>query len=135
MFDGRSNGKKGKQGNDYQERIYDQQKTHRYEVGQRNSAWDHHKDRKNSWSATVTITVHDSGHTPVANVTVAGDWSGASFSGGSNTCITDGSGQCSVSTGNIRNDPSVTYTVTDLTGTGYTYDASANHVTSITLNR
>jgi hypothetical protein len=80
--------------------------------------------------------VHDNNHNPVANVTVTGNWSGASFNGGSNTCITDGSGQCSVSTGNIKtNFSSVTYTVTDLAGTGYTYDAGANHVTSITVNR
>jgi hypothetical protein len=91
--------------------------------------------RKNSWSATVTITVHNSSHSPVANVTVTGAWSGASFTGGTNTCITDGSGQCSVSTGNIKNGTSVTYAVTDLTATGYTYDAGANHVTSITVNR
>jgi serine protease AprX len=91
--------------------------------------------RRNNWSATVVVTVHDSGHNPVANVTVTGDWTGASFNGGSNTCTTDGSGQCSVSTGNIKNDPSVTYTVTDLTGTGYTYDAGANDVTSITVNQ
>ncbi|MFL7869049.1 MAG: S8 family serine peptidase [Anaerolineales bacterium] len=91
--------------------------------------------RRNNWSATVVVTVHDSGHNPVANITVTGDWSGASFNGGSNTCVTDGSGQCSVSTGNIKNDPSVTYTVTDLAGTGYTYDAGANDVTSITVNK
>jgi serine protease AprX len=91
--------------------------------------------RKSSWSATVTITVHDSSHSPVANVTVTGAWSGASFSGGTTTCITDGSGQCSVVTGNIKTSSSVTYTVTDLTGTGYTYDAGANDVTSITVNK
>jgi len=91
--------------------------------------------RKSNWSATVTVTVHDNSHNPVANVTVTGAWSGASFTGGTNTCITDGIGQCSVSTGNIKNASSVTYTVTDLTGTGYTYDAGANDLTSITVNK
>jgi hypothetical protein len=91
--------------------------------------------RRNNWSATVVVTVHDSGHSPVPNVTVTGDWTGASFNGGSNTCITDGSGQCSVSTGNIKNTSSVTYTVTNLSGTGYTYDAGANEATSITVNQ
>ena len=91
--------------------------------------------RKNNWSATVVVTVHDSSHNPVANVTVVGSWD-ASFNGGSNTCITDGSGQCSVATGNLKkNVSSVTYTVTDLTGTGYTYDSGANHVTSVTVNQ
>jgi hypothetical protein len=91
--------------------------------------------RRNNWSATVVITVHDSSHSPVPNVTVTGDWTGASFNGGSNTCVTDGSGQCSVATGNMKNDPSVTYTVTNLSGTGYTYDAGANEETSITVNQ
>ena len=92
--------------------------------------------RKNNWSATVTVTVHDSSHNPVANVTITGAWTGASFNGGSNTCVTDGSGQCSVSTGNIKkNVSSVIYTVSNLTGAGYTYDAGANHVTSITVNQ
>jgi len=91
---------------------------------------------RNIWSATVIVTVHDSSHNPVANVTVTGDWTGASFTGGSNTCITDGSGQCSVATGNIKkNEPSVIYTVTNLMGAGYTYEAGDNHVTSITVNQ
>ena len=91
--------------------------------------------RRNNWSANVTITVYDNGNAPVANVTVTGNWTDANFNGGSNTCITDSSGQCSVSTGNIKNDPSVTYTVTNLTGTGFVYDAGANVKTSITLTR
>ena len=90
---------------------------------------------RNNWSATVIITVYNSSDTPVANVTVTGTWTGANFNGGSNTCVTDASGQCSVSTGNIKNDPSVTYIVTDLTGAGYIYDAGANIKTSITVNR
>ncbi len=91
--------------------------------------------RRNNWSATVIVTVHDFGDSPVANVTVTGDWTGASFNGGSNTCITDASGQCSVSTGNMKSGTSVTYTVTDLAGTGYVYDSGANVVTSITVNQ
>ena len=91
--------------------------------------------RRNNWSAIVVITVYDSGDFPVANVTVTGNWTGASFNGGSNTCVTDSSGQCSVSTGNMKNDPSVTYTVTDLTGAGYIYDAGTNVVTSITVSQ
>ena len=91
--------------------------------------------RRNNWSADVTVTVHDSGDNPVANVTVTGNWTGASFNGGSNTCITDASGQCGVSTGNMKSGTSVTYSVTDLTGAGYTYNAGDNVVTSITVNQ
>jgi hypothetical protein len=91
--------------------------------------------RRNNWNATVTVAVRDSSDNPMANITVTGNWTGASFNGGSNTCITDASGQCSVSTGNIKSDPSVTYTVTDLAGAGYVYDSGANVITSIAVNQ
>lgn len=95
--------------------------------------------RKN-WNATVTITVHDSTHNPVANITVTGDWSGGTT--GTSTCVTGSNGQCSVTSSNMNSKkPSTTFTVTSLTGTGYTYDSGANHDpdgdsdgTSITVN-
>jgi hypothetical protein len=82
--------------------------------------------RRNNWSATVTITVLNSGGSPVANVTVTGNWSD-SANGSTNTCLTDSNGQCSVTTGNMKNNvSSTTFSVTDLSGAGYTYDSSAN---------
>jgi hypothetical protein len=82
--------------------------------------------RRNNWSATVTITVLNSGGSPVANVTVTGNWSD-SANGSTNTCLTDSIGQCSVTTGNMKNNvSSTTFSVTDLSGAGYTYDSSAN---------
>ena len=76
--------------------------------------------RKNNWNATVTVTVHDAGHAPVANVTVT-------FDDGS-SCTTNANGQCSVTTSNFKNNvSSVTLTVTSVTGTGYTYEVAANH--------
>jgi hypothetical protein len=81
---------------------------------------------RNRWDATVTITVHDAGENPVANATVEGSWSGGASGGGS--CTTDASGQCSIVKGNIKgNEPSATFTVSNVTLAGSTYDASANH--------
>ncbi|MGH2727069.1 MAG: PKD domain-containing protein, partial [Actinomycetota bacterium] len=42
---------------------------------------------------TITITVHDANHAPVAGVTVTGNWS----SGGTASCVTDATGRCGVS--------------------------------------
>jgi PKD repeat protein len=46
-----------------------------------------------SWTAIVTIAVHDSSHSPVANATVSGSWS----NGGTGSCMTNSGGQCTVS--------------------------------------
>ena len=80
--------------------------------------------RKN-WNATVTITVHNASHGPAANITVTGDWSGGTT--GTSSCITNASGQCSVTSSNMNSKKtSVTFSVTGLAGSGYTYNG-ANH--------
>ena len=67
------------------------------------------------WSATVTITVHNSAHSPVANATVTGTWSGGG-SGGT-TCTTNAAGQCTVLRLLIPFvQTSNTFTVTNITG-------------------
>jgi len=83
------------------------------------------------WRATVTITVHDQNHNPLSGVTVTGAWSaGAS---GSSSCTTGAAGTCTVSKTLNNARPSVTFTVTNLVKTGYTYQSSANHVSSIVV--
>jgi hypothetical protein len=79
-----------------------------------------------TWTANVTVSVHDTNHAPVANATISGSWSGGAT--GSATCTTNGSGQCTVSRGSIRkNRGSVTFSVTAVTHASLTYVASANH--------
>jgi hypothetical protein len=77
------------------------------------------------WTASVTITIHDSNHAPVANATVSGGWSnGAS---GPASCTTNGSGTCTV-TKNIPNSKaSVNFTVNNVTHATLTYNAADNH--------
>jgi hypothetical protein len=78
------------------------------------------------WTATVTITVHDANHNPVANVTVTGNWSNGAT--GTASCTTGSNGQCSVNKSNIRNaKKSVTFTVNNVTRTNYTYASASNH--------
>src|SRR4029079_15492365 len=47
---------------------------------------------KNSWQATVTVTVHDPTHSGLSGATVTGTWGGG-FSGTA-SCTTNGAGQC-----------------------------------------
>ena len=50
--------------------------------------------------------------------------------------MTNGSGQCTVSKSNLKgNVGSVTFTVTDVTGTGLNYDASASEQTSVVVTQ
>jgi hypothetical protein len=80
----------------------------------------------NRWSATVLITVHDANENPIAGAVVNGSWSNGTNGNGS--CVTNASGQCSITRTNIRNNVSnVTFTVTTVTSAGNTYNAAANH--------
>jgi serine protease len=84
-----------------------------------------------NWSATVTITAFDQNNAAVSGVVVTGSWSGART--GTASCTTDTNGACSVSTGNMNSGTSVTFTVSNLAKDGYTYNSSANVVSSITI--
>ena len=78
------------------------------------------------WKATVTITVHDSGHALVSDATVSGAWSGG-YSG-SAACTTNGTGQCAVKTRNMRSSStSVTFTVSDVSHGTLAYEPGDNH--------
>lgn len=81
---------------------------------------------KNNWQATVTIRVHDSSHNPVSGATVSVRWSGG-FTG-SASCITDASGSCSRTTGNIaKKKGNVTLTVTNVSHASLSYELGSNH--------
>ena len=82
-----------------------------------------------SWSATVEIAAHDANHNLLNGVTVVGRWSRNGLN--ANTCTTGdlgGNGTCivlfpsiSLGAGQIR------FTVTSVTGAGFTYQQTANH--------
>jgi hypothetical protein len=78
------------------------------------------------WYAVVAITVHDQDETPVSGATVSGSWSSGAT--GSGSVITDELGQCSFTVTILEsNVSSVTFTVDDVTLTGYTYMPDNNH--------
>jgi hypothetical protein len=86
------------------------------------------------WNAEVTVTLHEGDHSvlSVAGATVSGSWSGSGK--GTGSCVTDGSGQCTITKSNVRGD-SVTFTVTEVSLAGYTYNDGDNEVSSITVNK
>jgi serine protease len=86
----------------------------------------------NKWNATITITVRDQNNATVSGVTVSGSWSGAKT--GTATCTTGTNGTCSVTASNMSGS-SVTFTVTNLEKSGYTYNATANVISSLTVTK
>ena len=98
----------------------------------------------NTWSATVEITVDDANHDPVNGATVTGRWRVNNLN--ASQCITGdlgGNGTCIVLVPSLkRGTRFVTFTVTNVTMPGQTYDPSANqdpdgdsNGTSITVRR
>jgi Tol biopolymer transport system component/PKD repeat protein len=80
--------------------------------------------QQTDWTASVTITAHDSGHQPLAGATVSGSWS----NGLAGSCTTNGSGQCTLSNAAIpKKIGSISFTVVDVTHPAATYQSAGNH--------
>jgi len=79
-----------------------------------------------TWTAIVTITVHDAAENPVADATVNGTWSlGAS---GADSCVTDANGQCTVQQSGIKKkDGSAVFTIDSVTHASLSYLSASNH--------
>ncbi len=85
-----------------------------------------------NWTASVTATVRDASSNLVGGATVTAGWS----TGGTGSCTTGSAGTCMIQSPNLRrNVSSTTLTVTGISGTNMTYDASQNTVTSITVGK
>ena len=79
-----------------------------------------------TWTATVTLSVHDENHTPIANALVEGDWIVGFI--GTFSCVTDINGECSVTSGEIvKKVGSATLSVTSINFPTLAYYPSANH--------
>mgnify|MGYP006287533825 CR=1 FL=1 len=95
-----------------------------------------------TWTATVTVLVHDGSHVAEDGSSVSFSFSGRDVSG-SDSCTTGTDGTCSITVSNIRKRTgSVTFDVTDVSDADGSYDATANHDpdgdsdgTSITVNK
>ncbi len=82
--------------------------------------------RGGKWNATVEVTVHADDHGLVVGATVAGSWSAGAT--GSGSCVTDNSGQCTITRNNIRRtSTSATFTVNSVSHASFVYSSNANH--------
>ena len=82
--------------------------------------------KTNTWTANVTITVHDASHRSVSNAVVTGAWSGGAS--GPTTCTTSSRGTCTVNKSGLpAGTASVVWTVAGISKSGYGYQAEANH--------
>jgi serine protease len=88
----------------------------------------------NGWKASVTVTVVDQNGSPVSGAAVTIAASGGAS--GSATCTTATTGKCTVTTSRLGNSvTSVTFTVTNVSKSGSTYDSGANAANSVTVNK
>jgi PKD repeat protein len=78
------------------------------------------------WNAVVTVTVHNQDHGPLVGAMVSGKWiDGAT---GEMSCITNSSGQCSITKSNLKsNVGSATFQVDDVIHTAHSYNPGDNH--------
>ncbi len=80
---------------------------------------------KSKWTATVTVKVVDDTGALISGAVVTGAWSGGYT--GTGTCTTGSTGTCSMVTGSMKlTVTSVTYTVNNVTASGFTYDPASN---------
>jgi aqualysin 1 len=84
-----------------------------------------------NWRANATVTIYDVKTTAVmANVTVTGSFS----PGNTSSCVTGGSGSCTLGSGPISTTfISTMFTVGNVSGTNMIYDSSQNATSQITI--
>jgi len=82
--------------------------------------------KSTSWTAAVTVKVHNAGHGIVSGVTVSGTWSNGAT--GTATCKTSSAGTCTISKASIpKTTLAATFTVTGMTLALGVYDGPSNH--------
>jgi hypothetical protein len=77
------------------------------------------------WNARVDVRVHSASESPVSGVLVAFSYSGSA--NGQTSCVTNASGTCYVLSGQAPGSGSVTFTITNLSKSGFSYAAASNH--------
>lgn len=80
-----------------------------------------------SWTARVTIRIDDGAHAALSGAVVSGSWSNGA--NGSASCTTATNGTCTVQKTKLSRSgvASVTFTVTGVSRSGWTYAPSLNH--------
>jgi TolB protein len=79
--------------------------------------------QQSTWSAAVTITMHDEGHRPLANAVVQASWNGATAV----SCTTGTAGSCVLTKSKIPRKASVNLTVLGASSSTFVYAPAGNH--------
>ena len=79
--------------------------------------------QQSTWSAMATITMHDEGHRPVANVVVSASWNG----GAPVSCTTGAAGWCVLTKSRIPRKASVAFAVLGASSSSFVYAPAGNH--------
>lgn len=89
-------------------------------------------NRGRNYSGTATVTVLDQDGNPSPGVEVIGSWTWNSMDIGSGSEVTDGNGVAILSSSNVKaaSGDVLTFNVTDLVLSGYTYDPASDVETS-----
>lgn len=89
--------------------------------------------QRNGWAARVTVRVKRADGSAASGAIVKGDFT---VGGKGVGCTTDAAGTCTLSSGTLSSrTTSVSYAVSSISGTGYTYDATSNAISSVTIAR
>ncbi len=85
---------------------------------------------RRAWQVRATVKITNLSNQPVSKVRVTGMWSGAAT--GSSSSLTNASGVAVLTSPKFAPGGAATFTVTDATKTGYTYDPASNLVPGLT---
>jgi subtilisin family serine protease len=94
-------------------------------------AYSYGKANAKTWKVTVTVTVMDKDGNPVSGAAVTGTWK----PGSAVTATTGTNGTCTFTASVSTAVSSVTFTVTNIVKSGYTYDATLYSADSITISK
>ena len=93
-----------------------------------------YESKTNYYCATATVWIKDTGLNDIEGATVYGSWSGATVKGDDEK-DTGSNGKATLTSDDVKGGGTFTFTVTDVTATGYNYNSSLNNedYDSITL--
>ena len=83
--------------------------------------------------AQAKVTVKDAAGNLIPNATVTGSWSGIVT--GSASGVTASTGVAALNSANTKNNGTMKFTITGITASGYTYDATLNTMTTNSITR
>ena len=86
----------------------------------------YYESKSGYYAALATVWIKDTSSTDISGATVSGGWSGATTKGDLSG-VTGGDGKVTLESGAVKGGGTYTFTVTGVSASGYTYNASLNN--------